>query len=133
MRAKYQRELEYITLTARKERMSWADLCHKLKDATTYSEKLSHGLKEVFSKSNSLNVQKIVPYYFILSENHAQQVITDALDQLRKLHHLTKPLESEEVVSFDKWVESLPSQHTLTSDHFEALKVKYLESKPPLG
>ena len=129
VRTKYQRELEYITLKARKERLSWADLCPKLK-VSSYSEKfhLSQGLKDEFSKST--NLEKIVPYYVILSENHTHQVLNDALDQLRKLH-LKKPIESgDEIVSFDKWVESLPSQHMLTNDHFDALKVKYLESKP---
>jgi len=66
-----------------------------------------------------------VPGYALLSEKMTDMITKDALEVVK---NTMKPRGVTEKIDADKWVEEyMPKDHLLTTDHIEAIKVRYMD------
>jgi len=91
-------------------------------------------LKDYISSNSIDAISRVIPYYALLSESYNQTLISDSLALLRKHHAKVKELlGKDDLITFEKFQEHFSKLITgLTSDHFDILKIKYLEFKKAL-
>ena len=113
-KAKHGKELEQIAIASRRNRVAWADLCGKIRQGEVGWQELAKG-----------PVERLVPFYVLLSDKMADLITKDALGLVKKA---AKPRGDRESVSADDWLNDfLTKDHGLTPDHIDAIKVKYLD------
>ena len=123
IKSKHGKEIELITLIARKEKLSHPDLCKKLKEDLDKTFKasgyeLSTGLKDMLIASHDC-LPRIIPFYVLLSNEHTSTILTDSYTIL-KVH----PFATDTPLLLDTFSDL---KLGLTSDHMDALKIKYLQ------
>lgn len=92
-RTKCIKELELIALIGRRDKICHSDMCKKVKDdgldqvltqKTVIEGVLPQSLKDLFVQGSLDLIQRIVPYYIVLSDNLNAMLLKDAYSILKK-------------------------------------------------
>ena len=79
-------------------------------------------------------IQRVVPYYFVLSESINAILLKDALSVLKRVplkERIEEYTNKDSLIQFDKFMDVIKTMpqaaKALTSDHLEAIKMKYID------
>ena len=84
-------------------------------------------------------IQRVVPYYIVLSESINEMLLKDALSVLKRVplkERIEEYTNKDSLIQFDKFMDVIKTMpqaaKALTSDHLEAIKMKYIDIKLPM-
>lgn len=147
-RTKCIRELELIALIGRRDKIAHSDMCKKVKDEgldhvlvqkSVIEGVLPQSLKDLFVQGSLDVIQRVVPYYIVLSESINAILLKDALSVLKRVplkERIEEYTNKDSLIQFDKFMDVIKTMpqaaKALTSDHLEAIKMKYIDIKLPM-
>lgn len=120
-----------VAMVGRRDRMQHSEVCKKTKEDIISLLKgfdVPANLKEYVNQLSLEVLQRLVPYYVLLSEDLTKTILNDILAQLKKVQkQITDKFgQSDDSVPLDKFCDYLKDQvKGLTHDHLDLLKSKY--------
>ena len=126
-------------MVGRKERILHQELCKRVKDDLVgflkpWISDISSTLKDSVNQLSVEALHRVVPFYGLLSEEYTSHMLQDAYVTVKKAQkYLQDKATSEgDIVSCEKlhdWLKTNADLKTLSQDHVEVLKTRYLETK----